>query len=500
VNEQTRNEQTKAQTAARTDAADRSVTRAEFLNLFAAVFLPMFMAAVDQTLLATATPAIAGSLGGLRDTSWIAVGYLLASATIVPVYGRLGDQRGRRDMLLVALGVFTLGSLACGAAQSLPQLVAARVLQGLGGGGLMTLSQALIGELVPPRERARFQGYFALVFTTSSIAGPVIGGLVVSHFSWRWLFFFNLPLAAFAAWRLLRLPQGDKHPAADAGADLAGQALFAVGALSTLFWLTSGGHRFAWSSPASLALAATGAASLTALYFNERRQPAPFLPIELLQKKTIGLSALLIAFFAACLFAVIFFLPIYLQLGHRVSAQASGLLLLPVTAGMVTAAMISARVLRRTGKPHWIPVAGMSISSVALLLLALLPPHMALVIVLGFFAGVGFGTVMPTSQMTMQCEAGRAKLGAVTAIAGLARSTGGAAGAALFGAVVFAMIPDAGPQGLAQVAGEGDVGTIVQAFHRAFLFAAALAALGAFTASRIPHITLWQPAAPKGAL
>src|SRR5690348_16855788 len=164
----------------------------------------MFMAAVDQTLLATATPAIADSLGGLRDTSWIAVGYLLASATIVPVYGRMGDRRGRRDVLLVALGVFTLGSAACGLAQSLPQLVAARVLQGLGGGGLMTLSQALIGELVPPRERARFQGYFALIFTTSSIGGPVLGGIVVTHVSWRWLFFANLPLALFAAWRLSR--------------------------------------------------------------------------------------------------------------------------------------------------------------------------------------------------------------------------------------------------------------------------------------------------------
>src|SRR6476660_4681581 len=153
---------------------DATVSRAEFLNLFASVFLPMFMAAVYQTLLATATPAIAATLGGLRDTSWIAVGYLLASATIVPVYGRLGDRRGRREMLLVALAVLTAGSLACGVAQSVGQLIAARVLQGLGGGGLMTLSQALIGELVVPRERVRFQMWFALIFTASSIAGPVI--------------------------------------------------------------------------------------------------------------------------------------------------------------------------------------------------------------------------------------------------------------------------------------------------------------------------------------
>src|SRR5438093_425640 len=174
----------------------------------------MFMAAVDQTLLAAATPAIAATLGGLRDTSWIMVGYLLASATIVPVYGRLGDVRGRREVLLVALGVFMLGSLACGSAQSLPQLVAARVLQGLGGGGLMVLSQALIGELVPPRERPRFQGYFATVFMASSIGGPVIGGIVVSHASWRWLFLANLPLGAFAAWRIAKLPRSEPRRSA----------------------------------------------------------------------------------------------------------------------------------------------------------------------------------------------------------------------------------------------------------------------------------------------
>src|SRR3954462_5961036 len=270
--------------------AETTVSRAEFMNLFASVFLPMFMAAVDQTLLATATPAIAESLGGLRDSSWIAVGYLLASATIVPVYGRFGDQRGRRDVLLVALGIFTLGSLCCGFAQTLPQLIAARVLQGLGGGGLMTLSQAMIGELVPPRERIRYQAYFALVFTPSSIAGPVLGGVVVSHFSWRWLFFANLPFALFAAWRLSRLPQGEKHPAS-AHQDIAGHVPFAVGALSLLFWLTSGGHRFAWESAPSYGLGALALVTLATLYWHESRHPGPFLPIDLLKKKAIGLSA-----------------------------------------------------------------------------------------------------------------------------------------------------------------------------------------------------------------
>ena len=468
--------------------APSEVTRAEFLSLFATVFLPMFMAAVDQTLLATATPAIAQSLGGLRDTSWIAVGYLLASATITPVYGRLGDRHGRRDMLLAALAVFTLGSLACALAQTLPQLVAARVLQGLGGGGLMTLSQALIGELVAPRERVKFQGYFALVFTTSSIVGPVIGGVVVSHFSWRWLFLANLPLAAIAAWRLMRLPRGERHPASAAGADFPGHVLFAVGALTLLFWLTSGGHRFAWQSAPSLALGAIATLSLGALYWHESRHPAPFLPIDLLRMKAIGLSAVLIALFAACLFAMVFFLPVYLQLGHRVSAQVSGLLLLPVTAGMVTGALSSSRVLHHTGDPYWIPVIGMSLASGALLALGLAPPSMTLVVALGFLTGAGFGTVMPTTQVLMQTVGGRQKLGTVTAMAGLARSTGGAAGAALFGAIVFAMIPQARDQAGLE---EHDLPALIQAFHHAFLFAAAIAALAAFSASRIPHTKLW---------
>ena len=469
-------------------AAPPPVTRAQFLNLFAAVFLPMFMAAVDQTLLATATPAIAESLGGLRDTSWIMVAYLLAAAVIAPVYGRLGDARGRRNMLLVALSIFTAGSLACGLAQSLPQLVAGRVLQGLGGGGLMVLSQSIIGELVPPLERIRFQGWFALMFTTASIGGPVLGGLVVSHASWRWLFFANLPFAAFAAWRLTRLPRGERHARAG-GSDVAGHVLFAVGALATLYWLTSGGHRFAWWSATSLALLVTAAVALALLLIQERRHEAPFLPVDLFREKTIRLSALLVAMFAACLFAMVFFLPVYLQLGHRVGADVAGLLLLPLTAGQVTATMAVSRILKRTGDAHRIPVIGMSISSAALLLLGLLPPHLGVVIALGFMTGLGFGTVMPINQVVVQIVAGRARLGAVTAMTSLARSTGGAAGAAIFGALIFAMVPEADGPSLQQ-AGAQDLELLVRAFHRGFLFAAAVAAVGAFTAWRVPRVEL----------
>jgi len=474
------------------EAPPETVSRAEFLNLYLAVFLPMFMAAVDQTLLATATPAIAATLGGLRDTSWIAVGYLLASATIVPVYGRLGDLRGRRELLLVALGVFALGSTACGLAQSLPQLVAARILQGLGGGGLMVLCQALIGELVPPRERARFQGYFATVFTAASIGGPVLGGIVVSHVSWRWLFLANIPLAVFAAWRLSQLPRGVPHERLEAKSDIPGHILFAIGAVSALFWFTSVGHRFGWSSLESLTLVATAIVTLSGLVWHERRHSSPFLPVDLLRERTIGLSSVVVLLFASCLFAVVFFLPIYLQLGHHVSAQFSGFLLLPVTLGMVTAAMVSAKVLRRTGRPRWIPVIGLSSAATALFLIGVLPPHMMVLVALSFVCGLGFGCVMPTIQVTIQTVAGRQRLGVVTALNGLARSTGGAAGAALFGAVVFALIPGADRNAIIAAANAGHVADIVHAFHRGFIGVAVVAAIAAMVASRMPDVALWD--------
>jgi MFS family permease len=310
----------------------------------------------------------------------------------------------------------------------------------------------------------------------------VVGGLVVSNASWRWLFLANLPLAAFAAWRLARLPRGMKSTPAARSADLPGHVLFAIGALSILFWLTSGGHRFAWGSIESLALFSLGAVALALLWRHERRHGAPFLPIDLLANRTVLLSAVTTSLFADCLFGVVFFLPVYLQLGRNLSAQASGLLLLPVTAGMVLTATVSSRILARTGRPHWIPVLGLSLASAALFGLGLVPPTPVITGGLGFICGMGFGCVMPTTQVTVQTVAGRERLGAVTALIALARSTGGAAGAALFGAVAFAMIPAAEHLQSASVA---------HAFHLAFFGAALVAAAGAFTASRIPPLTLW---------
>jgi MFS family permease len=469
-----------------------TVSRAQFLNLFVAVFLPMFMAAADQTLLATATPVIAASLGGLRDSSWIAVAYLLSAAVIVPFYGRLGDIHGKSKTLLAALGLFTAGSLACAAAQTMPWLIAARVLQGLGGGGLMMLSHALIGELVAPVERVRFQGYFATMFALAAVGGPVIGGIVVTHVSWRWLFAANVLFAAVATWRIRRLPPGERHPPAGTRLDVAGHILFAAGALCTLFWLTSAGHRFAWSSGTSVALFAAAVATLALLVRHERSHPTPFLPLDLLRDRAIRNCAWLVLLFAACMFAIIFFLPLYLQLGHRLSPQTSGLLLLPVTAGQILGNLVCVRLLRRSGDPFIFPIAGMTCTTLGLLLLGAAPPNTALVGVLGFVAGLGLGTVMPITTLIVQSVAGRTRLSAATATVSLARSTGGAIGAALFGAIVFAALPEVDRYSIAQQAAALGVDRILAAFRRAFFCAAGVGALAVYTATRMPRMRLWQ--------
>lgn len=484
-----------------TGAPAKSVTLGQFLQIFAAVMLPMFLAAVDQTLLATATPAIAADLGGLRDTTWIALAYLMASTVTVPIYGRLGDRYGRQRVLMTAVAVFALGSLACGVAQSMLQLVLARALQGMGGGGLMVMSQAMIGELVPPRERPRFQGYFAANFTLASLTGPVVGGLVVSHASWRWLFLVNLPLALVAAWRIHALPRTAAPAVGDDGGTVSeapvhnprGLLLFAGTAVTWLLWLSFAGHRFAWGSPASLALLAAAVALVVLLVMEERATHAPFLPVELLREPGAGWMVGTVLCFASCFFACIFFLPVYLQLGAGARAKEAGLLLLPVTLGMVIGATLTGRVVARTGRPTPMPVFGLSLSTLALLGLGLVAPAPKTLAALGLATGIGFGTVMPCAQLVLQTLAGRARLGAAAATVSLSRSVGAALGTALFGALVFTLLEGVNLDAAlatAALRGATEAATIERAFRAGFIGAACIAALGALLASRLPRITL----------
>ena len=468
-------------------------TRSTFLALFSAVMLPMFMGAVDQTLLVTATPRIAQELGGLNQTSWIAVGYLLAATVTAPLYGRLGDRFGRRNVMLVALAVFALGSLACALAPSMQLLIASRVLQGLGGGGLMVLSQALIGELVPPWDRPRYQGYFAMVFTTSSVGGPLIGGFVVHHGDWRWLFLANLPLAALASWRMTRLPKPPPSPHRNAPYDPVGFVLFVLCAVSALVWFGQVGHGFPLVSSASAFFAAVALVGGIALARQQRSHPNAFLPLDIARLPGVPWVLASVLGFAGSLFALLFLLPIYLQVARQASAVDAGLQLLPLTAGIVVGSTINSRYSRWKGTSGELAPWGLGAAAVAIAALAVMPPLPWLITAAAAVCGVGFGTVMPSAQLTTQILAGRDKLGAAAALMSLTRSTGAAVGTAAFGGLAFVLLQAPGEGRSLQLQGLSP-GEVTRAFHVVFGVLAVFAAAGAFAAWRAPCMDLRRQA------
>jgi EmrB/QacA subfamily drug resistance transporter len=476
-----------------------------FRRVFGGVGVAMFLAAADQTILASALPAIANALGGVTDLSWVVVSYLLAATVAAPLYGYIGDRFGRRRALLLALGVFTLASAACAAAPGFLALVLFRALQGLGGGGLMTLSQALIGEHIEPRERGRYAGYFAIVFGLASTLGPVLGALLTEHLTWRAVFLINLPLGFVAAVLALRVPHA--APARRAGAfqpDVVGALLFCAATASFLFLLSSGGHRFAWVSWPALLLLAGAAAGFAALLLWERRHPDPLLPLHLFKVPAIARADLVALAFGAALFATIVYLPLYLQLGRGLGIGASGLLLLPITIAQAAAAAITGRLITRTGEAALFPVIGLALAALAFagLAFAVYAAPTQIVLALTVMVGVGLGMVMPSTQIIVQAAAGRRSLGVATATISLSRAVGGALGVALVGAVLFGVVDRSDAAGsLLHQALEGGAtfvagltaeergtmaGGVGDAYRSAFLMLAAVSALGALVARTVP--------------
>ncbi len=480
-------------------------TREAFLRVFPGVMVAMFLAAADQTILASALPTIASSLGGLADISWVVVAYLLAATIAAPLYGHLGDRFGRRRMLLGALAIFTLASLACALAPTLLLLICARALQGLGGGGLMTLAQALIGEHVSPRERGRFSGYFATVFALASTSGPVLGAYLTEHLSWRAVFAVNLPLGLIAAGLALRVPQAPIVRAGKFRPDIVGALLFSLSTLALLFALSSGGHRFAWFSWEFAGLAGAALIGYVLLVHWERRAADPVIPIRFFGIPAIIRSDALVVCFAAALFSTILYLPLYLQLGRGLGIGESGLLLLPITLSMVTASAVTGRLVTRTGRVTVFPQLGLGLATIGYLALAasLTVAPTSLVLALTVAIGIGLGMVMPPTQVSVQLAAGRASLGAATASISLSRAVGGAAGVAVVGAILFASIESGGGLSAASLrqvmeGGPAYVGVLSEneraalaahldhAYRVVFIVIACVSALGALIGRTIP--------------
>ena len=320
-----------------------------FLTVFPSIMLPMFMAAVDQTIVATALPAIAGSLGDVERVSWIVVSYLVANTIAAPVYGRLGDAIGRKRMMFVALAVFMGASVLCAVSQSILMLTAARLLQGVGGGGLMTLSQALIAEAVPPRQRGKYQGYLSGMYASAATFGPVAGGYLTEHFGWHSVFLVNVPLGALAGFLVMRLPAHPSH-GGRVQFDVWGTVFFAGFIAPVLLAMERAQHIDLAAAPLVIVLLAGAVTSLVLLIRQEKRASAPLLPIQLFRQAGIWRTDTMAACVAGQTVSLVSFLPMYLQVVRGETTAGSGVLLLPLTLGIAMGSFMCGRLIAATGR------------------------------------------------------------------------------------------------------------------------------------------------------
>jgi EmrB/QacA subfamily drug resistance transporter len=417
-------------------APDRPADRRSILLVVSGLMLVMLLASLDQTIVSTALPTIVGELGGLGHLSWVVTAYLLAVTVVTPLYGKLGDLYGRKRVLQSALALFLVGSALCGLAQGMSELIAFRAIQGLGGGGLMVSAQAAIGDVVPPRERGKWSGLFGAVFGVSSVAGPLIGGFLTSHTSWRWIFYVNLPLGAIALVVLgATLPA--KRERVERAIDYAGTVLLAVALSALVLATTLGGTSYDWGSPFIVGMGLLFVVGTAAFVVAERRAREPVLPPALFRNRVFAVTSAVGLVVGFALFGALTFLPLFQQVVRGDSPTASGLQLLPVMGGLLFTSILSGQVITRTGRYRWFPIAGTATGVLGLLLLSRLDrsTSVAAAAVYMLVLGMGLGMVMQVLVLAVQNSVPYEQLGVATSGATLFRSIGGSLGTAVLGAV-----------------------------------------------------------------
>ena len=417
------------------------VTGRALIPIFGALMLGMFLAALDQTIVSTALPTIVGDLGGLDHLSWVVTSYLLATTASTPLYGKLGDMYGRKPVFLAAILIFLAGSLLSGLSQSMAQLIGFRALQGLGAGGLMVGAQAIIAEIVPPRDRGRYMGLIGSVFAVASVAGPLLGGFFVEALSWRWVFYVNMPIGVIAVLVVvfqlhLNVPT-QRHQI-----DYLGATMLTAGVSALILLTTWGGNQYQWDSPVIISLAIVGSALLAIFLRVETRAVEPIIPLKLFRSRVFSVASSIGFVIGLAMFGAIIFIPLFLQLVYGVSPTSSGLRMLPLMAGLLTASILSGRAITRMGRYKIFPIVGTAVTTLGLFLLSRLEVETApwLASVYMLVLGVGIGLVMQVVVLVVQNDAPPRDIGVATSTATFFRSMGGSLGVALFGAIFAARL------------------------------------------------------------